>query len=75
MSEKEIGDYIITVDKVCKTFPGGVQAVKDFSTDIRRSEVLVIMGPSGSGKSTLLRCLNGLEQRYRHRGRDSPRRQ
>ena len=62
MSEKEIGDYIITVDKVCKTFPGGVQAVKDFSTDIRRSEVLVIMGPSGSGKSTLLRCLNGLEQ-------------
>jgi ABC-type polar amino acid transport system ATPase subunit len=37
--------------------------VKDFSTDIRRSEVLVIMGPSGSGKSTLLRCLNGLEER------------
>jgi len=62
MSGKEIGDYIIAVDKVSKTFPGGIQAVKDFSTDIRRSEVLVIMGPSGSGKSTLLRCLNGLEQ-------------
>jgi ABC-type polar amino acid transport system ATPase subunit len=63
MPEKKLGDYIITVKDVCKTFPGGIVAVKDFSTDIRRSEVLVIMGPSGSGKSTLLRCLNGLEER------------
>jgi ABC-type polar amino acid transport system ATPase subunit len=62
MSEKKLGEYIITVDKVYKTFPGGIQAVRDFSTNIRRSEVLVIMGPSGSGKSTLLRCLNGLEE-------------
>ncbi len=62
MSEKKLGDYIITVDDVSKTFPGGIQAVKNFSTNIRRSEVLVIMGPSGSGKSTLLRCLNGLEE-------------
>jgi ABC-type polar amino acid transport system ATPase subunit len=62
MSEKKLGEHIITVDKVYKTFPGGVQAVRDFSTNIRRSEVLVIMGPSGSGKSTLLRCLNGLEE-------------
>ena len=29
--------------------------------DVRRSEVLCIIGPSGSGKSTLLRCLNFLE--------------
>jgi len=61
MGKKELGDYIITVENVSKTFPGGIIAVKDFSTNIRRSEVLVIMGPSGSGKSTLLRCLNGLE--------------
>ena len=39
MSEKKLGDYIITVKDVCKTFPGGIAAVKDFSTDIRRSEV------------------------------------
>ena len=62
MSEKDFGEVIITVDKVSKTFPGGVQAVKDFSATIRRREVVVIMGPSGSGKSTLLRCLNGLEE-------------
>jgi ABC-type polar amino acid transport system ATPase subunit len=62
MSHKELGDVIITIDHVCKTFPGGIQAVRDFSTEIRRREVVVIMGPSGSGKSTLLRCLNGLER-------------
>jgi polar amino acid transport system ATP-binding protein len=62
MSEKELGEHIITIDNVSKTFAGGVQAVKDFSAKIRRREVVVIMGPSGSGKSTLLRCLNGLEE-------------
>ncbi len=62
MSGKELGDYIITIDNVSKTFPGGVQAVKNFSAKIRRQEVVVIMGPSGSGKSTLLRCINGLER-------------
>jgi len=62
MQEKVLGDYIITVDKINKTFPNGVHALRDFSTNIRRSEVLVIIGPSGSGKSTFLRCLNGLEE-------------
>jgi polar amino acid transport system ATP-binding protein len=62
VSEKELGEHIITIDKVSKTFPGGVQAVRDFSAKIRQREVVVIMGPSGSGKSTLLRCLNGLEE-------------
>ena len=62
MSSKQLGDYIINVDKIGKTFPNGVVALKDFSTKIRRSEVVVLIGPSGSGKSTFLRCLNGLEE-------------
>jgi polar amino acid transport system ATP-binding protein len=62
MSEKELGDNIVLIDKVNKTFPGGIQAVKDFSAEIKRREVVVIMGPSGSGKSTMLRCINGLEE-------------
>ena len=62
MSEKVLGDHIITIENVSKTFAGGVQAVKNFSAKIRRREVVVILGPSGSGKSTLLRCLNGLEE-------------
>lgn len=62
MEKKNTGDYIISVDRVNKAFPGGVQALKDFSIQVRRKEVLVIIGPSGSGKSTFLRCLNGLEE-------------
>jgi ABC-type polar amino acid transport system ATPase subunit len=55
-------DPIILVDEISKTFPNGVEALRDFSIQVRRREVLVVIGPSGSGKSTFLRCLNGLEQ-------------
>jgi len=55
-------EYIIEVEKINKTFPGGVHALVDFSTKIRKREVVVVIGPSGSGKSTFLRCLNGLEE-------------
>ncbi|MEE9419610.1 MAG: amino acid ABC transporter ATP-binding protein [Desulfatiglandaceae bacterium] len=54
--------FIAEVDRINKTFPGGIRALVDFSTKVRRGEVLVIIGPSGSGKSTFLRCLNGLEE-------------
>ncbi|UCF94131.1 MAG: amino acid ABC transporter ATP-binding protein [Desulfobacterales bacterium] len=62
MAPKKLGDYIIQVNAISKTFPNGVIALSDFSTKIRRSEVVVVIGPSGSGKSTFLRCLNGLEE-------------
>ena len=54
-------DIIISVRNISKSFPGGIQAVRDLSMDIHRSEVVCVIGPSGSGKSTFLRCLNGLE--------------
>ena len=59
---KTQGELIAEVDRIYKTFPGGIRALVDFSTKVRRGEVLVIIGPSGSGKSTFLRCLNGLEE-------------
>jgi ABC-type polar amino acid transport system ATPase subunit len=62
MEQKVTRDYIITVDRINKVFPNGVHALKDFSINVRRREVLVVIGPSGSGKSTFLRCLNGLEE-------------
>lgn len=52
---------VIKARNVTKTFPGDVLAIDDFTLDVCRSEVVVIIGPSGSGKSTFLRCLNGLE--------------
>ena len=39
-----------------------VKALVDFSTNIKKGEVVVIIGPSGSGKSTFLRCLNRLDE-------------
>jgi ABC-type polar amino acid transport system ATPase subunit len=62
MKDETLGKYIIEVDKVNKTFPNGVRALSEFSTKIRRSSVVVVIGPSGGGKSTFLRCLNGLEE-------------
>ena len=58
----ETKELIIDVRGINKTFPGPVQALVDFSAQVHRGEVLVVIGPSGSGKSTFLRCLNGLEE-------------
>ena len=62
MPIEDVGDYIIIVDDISKTFVGDVKALVNFSTQIHRGEVVVLIGPSGSGKSTFLRCLNGLEE-------------
>jgi multiple sugar transport system ATP-binding protein len=45
-----------------KTYPGGVQAVKDASLVIEDKEFVVLVGPSGCGKSTTLRMIAGLEE-------------
>ena len=56
-------DIIISVKDLKKDFNNGeVQALNGVSVDIKKSEVLVVVGPSGSGKSTFLRCLNLLER-------------
>jgi polar amino acid transport system ATP-binding protein len=55
-----LGDDIIVIDNLYKTF-GAVTAVNGFSLNVRRGEVVVVVGPSGSGKSTVLRCINHLE--------------
>ncbi len=56
-------DIIISVRDLEKHFDGGnLKALRGVSADIKRGEVVVVIGPSGSGKSTFLRCLNLLEE-------------
>ena len=56
-------EAMIQVKNLEKHFNAGtVHALNGVTTDIARSEVLVVIGPSGSGKSTFLRCLNLLER-------------
>ena len=57
-----ITDAIITVEGLYKEFGHGkVLALNGVDAQVRKGEVLVVIGPSGSGKSTFLRCLNLLE--------------
>ncbi len=41
---------------------GELEVLKGISLEIKKGEVVVILGPSGSGKSTILRCINRLEE-------------
>lgn len=48
--------------KVYETAAGKVHALRGLDLDIRRGEMIVLLGPSGSGKSTLLNILGGLDR-------------
>ncbi len=55
-------NVLISVSGVKKHYNGDkIRALDGVSADIKKGEVVVVIGPSGSGKSTFLRCLNLLE--------------
>ncbi|MBR3968239.1 MAG: amino acid ABC transporter ATP-binding protein [Clostridia bacterium] len=53
-------ETLIKVENLVKNF-GNIEVLKGINSEIKRGEVVVIIGASGSGKSTFLRCLNLLE--------------
>lgn len=53
-------EVLIKVDNLKKSF-GKTDVLKGISTEIKKGDVVVVIGPSGSGKSTFLRTLNLLE--------------
>jgi len=52
----------LSLKHVCKKYPNGFEAVKDFNLDIADKEFIIFVGPSGCGKSTTLRMIAGLEE-------------
>ena len=54
-------DILIKVENLKKNFDS-IEVLKGINSEIKKGEVVVIIGASGSGKSTFLRCLNRLEE-------------
>jgi polar amino acid transport system ATP-binding protein len=54
------GSSMLSLQGVCKRF-GQLEVLRGVDLEVKKGEVVCVLGPSGSGKSTLLRCLNLLE--------------
>lgn len=52
-------EKLLVVENVSKTFPG-VKALQDVTLDVKKGEVLALMGENGAGKSTLIKILAGV---------------
>lgn len=53
-------EFVIEASGIHKSF-GELQILKGISLQVRRGEVVVLIGASGSGKTTFIRCINLLE--------------
>ena len=61
MNGRPDSSVIVKAENVNKYF-GDLHVLKDINIEVRKNEVVVVLGPSGSGKSTFLRCINHLEK-------------
>ncbi len=54
-------EYILEIKDLGKSFKD-LEVLKSIDLNVKKGDVVAIIGPSGSGKSTMLRCLNRLEE-------------
>jgi polar amino acid transport system ATP-binding protein len=60
MESGGVGGAMLSLHGVCKRF-GDLEVLRGVDLEVKKGEVVCVLGPSGSGKSTLLRCVNLLE--------------
>jgi putative ABC transport system ATP-binding protein len=53
---------VIELNRVTKTYPGGVTALREVNLTVEEGELIAIVGPSGSGKSTMLNMIGTLDR-------------
>ena len=56
-----MNDVMVKAEGVHKRF-GRLEVLKGIDLEVKRGDVMCMLGPSGSGKSTFLRCINHLEK-------------
>lgn len=50
----------LSIQQLCKTYPGGVQALKGIDLQVEKGDFFALLGPNGAGKSTTIGILSSL---------------
>lgn len=55
-------NVMVKVENLHKVFGSSLHVLRGLELEVKKGEVITVLGPSGSGKSTMLRCINLLEE-------------